>query len=298
MKAEQFFYICFILLLFVAAWLILRREKCKRKIRHMGEEEKTRRLNALAKPFGFLYDPMQDIFLSDLDAWQRGEGYGALFDRLASKFNMVIDAMPVYFDYQGKTWLLEFWKGQYGINAGAEVGIYHTNRIVPSHQRRLVHYNAVSNHEMPLIGFCLERRGHKLFTIKKYHWWLAAFRMGCFVQPKDLVLYATVTFHDEVQAQAFSEGLREAGYSENKYRLRGRRVSLVWDETQKHRGWSRLQRGFAQKQNRFFCSLYRIVTRPFVKTSDRMLFLYEQLPWCFRHMMRLHFFAKKVRVKL
>lgn len=297
MKLHYIVYILGVLLLLVAVWLIWRREKCKRKIMHMGEDAKLRLLSSLTRPFGFDYDPVQDIFVSDRNAWQRGEGYGALFDRLASKFHMVIDAMPVYFDYQNKTWLLEFWKGQYGINAGAEIGVYHTNRLVPVRQRRLVHYNAVSDDEMPLIGLCLEWRGQKMFTLKKYHWWLAAFRMGCFVQPKDLILYGTVTFHDEAQAQAFGEGLLEAGYAANKYKIRGRRVSLVWDETQTHSGWNRLQRGIAQQQNRFFCGLYRWVTGPFVKTSDRMLFLYEQLPWCFRHMLRLHFFGKKVRVK-
>ena len=43
---------------------------------------------------------------------------------MAPRFQMVFDALPVYFDYQKKTWLIEFWKGQYGINTGAEIGIY------------------------------------------------------------------------------------------------------------------------------------------------------------------------------
>ena len=38
---------------------------------------------------------------------------------------MIIDAYPVYFDYQDKTWMIEFWRGQYGINTGAEIGVYH-----------------------------------------------------------------------------------------------------------------------------------------------------------------------------
>lgn len=53
-----------------------------------------------------------------------------------------------------------------GINTGAEAGIYHANRLIPKGQRKLVHYNAVSEDEMPLIGICLERKGRKLFTEK------------------------------------------------------------------------------------------------------------------------------------
>ena len=30
----------------------------------------------------------------------------------------VFMCLPVYFDYGGKTWLMEFWKGGYGITAG------------------------------------------------------------------------------------------------------------------------------------------------------------------------------------
>lgn len=95
-------------LLLLIIWLIWRRKKCIRKIRCMVEKEKCELLNSLTLPFGFGYEPRQEIFISDHNAWQRGQGYEALFDKLASKFHMVIDAFPVYFNYQNKTWLIEF----------------------------------------------------------------------------------------------------------------------------------------------------------------------------------------------
>lgn len=281
------------LLLLLGICFIYRREKSKRKIRSMSDEEKWESLSALTEPFGFVYEPVEDIFISHLDAWQRKQGYVALFDRLAPKFHMIFDAYPVYFDYQDKTWLIEFWKGQYGINTGAEVGVYHANRLVPKEQRKLIQYNAVSNEEMPLIGVCLERKWQKLFSRKKYHWWLAAFRMGTFSQPKDLVMYANISFANVEAAQAFVEGLKEAGFSKEKYRIRGRRISVVLDESEKHTGWDNVHRGLVQEVNKTFCVLYHFITRPFTKTADRMLFLYEQLPWCFKHMLRLHAFGRK-----
>ena len=286
-----------VLVLLVLVWAIWRREKCKRKVRRMDPEEKCSKLNDLAEPFGFIYDPGQEVFISRVDAWQRREGYEALFDRLAVKFNMVMDAFPVYFDYRDKTWLIEFWKGQYGINTGAEAGVSHTNRIVTPAQRKYVHYNAVSNEEMPVIGICLDRREQKLFSLKQRHWWLAAFRMGMFSQPGDLVLYANISFYDPKAAQAFAEGLMEAGYTKQEYRIRGRRVSVILDRTNCYTGLKKCYRALVQRINRFYCRLYRFVTRPFTDTADRMLFLYEQLPWCFRRMLRLHSFGKKIRVK-
>ena len=106
-----------ILLVLLVIWLIWRREKCKRKVKQMSEREKMILLNELTTPFGFAYEPGQDIFVSQIHAWQRKEGYEALFDNLASKFNMIMDCFPVYFDYRNRTWLIEFWKGQYGINS-------------------------------------------------------------------------------------------------------------------------------------------------------------------------------------
>ena len=301
MGMEKMGWIFLALFLILLIWAIWRREMCKSKIRHMGREEKQKLLSDLTAPFGFLYEPGQDIFVSRRNAWQRKEGYAALFDNLAPNFNMIMDVFPVYFDYRDKTWLIEFWKGQYGINTGAEVGVYHANRLIPKNQRKWVHYNAVSDEEMPLIGICLEKRGQKLFTLKKYHWWLAAFRMGMFSQPKELFMYVTITFSDIAAAEAFEQGLKEAGCLRWQYRVRGRRVMVTLDRScgtlLKSNKFAALHRSLVQCINRFYCRLYQIATHPFKRTEDRMLFLYEQLPWCFQHMLRLHSFGRKVRVK-
>ena len=295
--AEQIKAAIWILLIILLAWILWRRERSRRKICRMGEREKIQLLSKLIHPFGFSYDENQDVFISRLDAWQRKEGYEELFDRLASKFNMVIDAFPVYFDYAGKTWLIEFWKGQYGINTGAEVGVYHANRLVPKAQRRKIHYNAVSDEEMPLIGMRLEKNRERLFVRKERHWWLTAFKMGLFSEPGELVLRASITFSDSAAAKAFYAGFLETGYQKCRCRIKNRRVTVCFDQATEHTGMEKYYRRLVQRGNRLFCILYRLLSMPFVKTPDRMLFLYEQLPWCFRHMLRLHSFGRKNRIR-
>lgn len=280
----------FIVLMICVLW---RRHRSKKKVKSMCEPEKWKLLSELTKPFGFLYDPKEDIFISRLHAWQRREGYELLYDKLASRFNMIFDALPVYFDYENKTWLIEFWKGQYGINTGCEVGVYHTNRKVPEKQRKIVHYNAVSDEEMPLIYIGLEKKKKCLFQRKAFHWWLTGFRMGMFSNPEDLVLHARVSFLCPEAAKAFCQGLRRMGYPSEKYRLNCQTVSLKIDRTASYSCMERLRRKLVQCQNRIFCRLYKMVTYPFRNTADRMLFLYYQLPWCFRHMLRLHAFGRK-----
>ena len=77
---------------------------------------------------GFAYDRKEDIFYSLMDCWQREMGYCQLYDEGSSLFNMVMHCEPVRFSYAGKRWMIELWKGQYGITTGAEVGIYNTDQ--------------------------------------------------------------------------------------------------------------------------------------------------------------------------
>lgn len=74
---------------------------------------------------------------------------------------MVFDALPIYFDYAGETWLIEFWKGQYGINTGGEVGVYHAGKVVPERYYRIAHFEAVEDQDMPFIQCRLDRRRKK-----------------------------------------------------------------------------------------------------------------------------------------
>ena len=133
MDVKIIFYIILALILllsvtFAVIWII-RKRNSRRKVCEMQMSQKVRLLNGLTEPSGFIYDTHWDVFTSRTDAWQRKFGYEMLFDRIAAGVNMVLDTWPVYFDYEGRTWLIEFWKGQYGINTGAETGIYHADHL-------------------------------------------------------------------------------------------------------------------------------------------------------------------------
>lgn len=277
-------------ILLVALVLILgivRREKSKKRVRRMTMPQKVEILNELAEPFGFFYKESEDIFTSRRDAWQRKMGYEALYDKAAPGANMVIDAWPVYFDYGGRTWLIEFWKGQYGINTGGEVGVYHAKEIVPPHLYPVTHFEAAENHEMPEICCRMERKVRNLYLLCEKHWWLTGFRMGTFSHPKELRMMATLAFEDTSMAQAFFEGLKKSGQPQNKFRICRNEVYVRMDFSRETALLPKVHRVLVQLGNRFCCWSYRNITRPFTKTPDRMLFLYYQLPSCFRRMLRL-----------
>lgn len=266
---------------------IARREKSKKRVRRMAMPQKIEILNELAEPFGFFYKGSEDIFTSKRDAWQRKMGYEALYDKAAPGANMVIDAWPVYFDYEGKTWLIEFWKGQYGINTGGEVGVYHAKEIVPPHLYPVAHFDAAENEKMPEICCRMERRKRNLYLLCEKHWWLTGFKMGTFSQPKDLRMMVTLAFADASMAQAFFEGLKKSGQPGNKFRICCNEVYVRMDFSREVALLPKIHRTMVQLGNRFYCWIYREITRPFTKTPDRMLFLYYQVPSCFRRMLRL-----------
>ena len=151
----MYFSIVFVIFAFLLVFVLssCRRRWAIKKVYSMCCAEKCRLLNTLIEPFGYCYIECQDIISSRNDAWQRSMGYTSLFDHAASHFNMVFDCLPVYFNYRNRTWLIEFWKGQYGINTGAEIGIYYADRIVPEKEIPFTLFQAVEDKDMLPFSF-------------------------------------------------------------------------------------------------------------------------------------------------
>ncbi len=287
-KSSFFWFIIGILLLVVVAAAVIVIHKCiiaRKKVRQMPYDRKVKILDEVAAPFGFTYVPKKDVFSSRLTAWQRKYGYEALFDYAAGTFHMIIDTWPVYFNYDGKTWLIEFWKGQYGISTGAEIGVYHADRILSEKEYKTAHFDAADNDELLKLKFCLKKKGKELVCMERRHWWLTAFLVGMFSRLKNLKLEASVTFFDPEMAERFFEGIKRSGHPAGEYCMRCNEVRVRMDFTEKHCWWRRCCRAFIQFLNWLCCKLYLLVTRPFCTTLDRLLYLYFLLPGCVR---RIH----------
>lgn len=219
--------IVLLLLLLTEVFLCLRKKYLLRRIRSMLPSQKYARLNTLLQPFGFFYLPEKDIISSTHDAWQRSFGYEALFDETTLHFNMVFDCEPVYFDCSRRTWMIEFWKGQYGINIGAEIGVYYADSIVEPEKRRETHFYSVADSDMLPVELELSYKGKTLFSLQDTHWWLTGFDMGRFCQPEDLAMRTAITFPDCIMLQSFIGGLIEAGYALHDLSVSGCRISYI-----------------------------------------------------------------------
>jgi hypothetical protein len=180
---------------------------------------------------GFLYDPGQDIIYSRRDPLQRQFGYAYGYDVAALGMNAILDCEPIFFDYAGKHWMIELWKGQYGLETGCEIGVY--NRSInstspiyslldatvgvrsgdsnPSHN---LFFDCANDNELLVMSSTLHRNGQVLFFRgPERHWWLTGFKWGVYSRPQDLTMDVSITCLDATMCTALVGALQAMGYT-------------------------------------------------------------------------------------
>ncbi|HEX3032730.1 MAG TPA: DUF4474 domain-containing protein [Bacillota bacterium] len=202
---------------------------------------------------GFSYDPNQDMFYSELNAWQRKMGYCHLYDEFLAPLGMIIDCEPIHFDYGGKNWMIQFWKGQYALNTGCEIGVYSVEEPDPDNPDFFpgTFYRCAGDEDLLDMAYSLEKQGETLFTGRATHWWLTGFRPGEFSEPSELTMKVELTLKNSKMCQAFIHGLREAGYSEKEILRVGDTVFLNFSEAHTPQPITRTAKtdGLIQKNN-------------------------------------------------
>jgi hypothetical protein len=196
---------------------------------------------------GFLYDPDQDILYTSMYPLQRKLGYAYGYDESAILMSMIIDCEPIFFDCGGKHWMIELWKGQYGLETGCEVGVY-TRPIgstgagyalldasigrrpgdgVASHN---LFYDCASDDDRLTLSATLNRDGQKLFTRgPELQWWLTGFKWGVYSDPSQLTVDVSITLKDDAMLQAFQGAIAGRNYSN--LNVSGTTVSFTFDKT-------------------------------------------------------------------
>lgn len=289
-----FFLLC---ILFFIILFHFRKKKILKRLACMSPQEKCHLLNELCNPLGYCYNRSQDLFTTKPDAWQKEFGYTYAYDRFAPFFNMVFDALPVYFDYAGRTWLIELWKGQYGITTGAEIGVYHADTIIPEAKRKATLFQAVSEEEMLELSFSLQRNHIPLAQLHMRHWWLTAFCVGMFSYPRELCMNLSITFPNCEMLSAFARALLELGYTSGDLSACGHRLTFSFTVPYGEScGWfCHLNRSFALWRDKILCKLYKWMVRPLTDTADQLLYLYFYLPAAFRRILLFHAHGGKCR---
>lgn len=282
----------YIIFIMIFIWMIVRKsldilgkddstllKKVSKVVLRRNKSSDKEEVENIMKSLGYEYDIKQDIFYSRKDAWQRKYGYCRLYDEAASSFGMILDSEPIYFEYDNKRWLIEFWKGQYGICTGGEVGIYQTEkdegRFSDLFKYRL--YNSIQDEAGINVKFSLMKNGEKLFTREDRHWWLTGFILGQYSEPSELEMNIEIMFEDKELLQAFLKGLKEAGYYNEEVKVSETIVKIKFKKPHTNQPYSRTDKAdnFQQMKNKLLCDSYNSLIDSNLNSFDNLVRLKE-----------------------
>lgn len=172
----------------------------------------------------YQYSYVDDYYYTnDRDCWQDSFGFGRIYDLAAPYVLMEYDYVRVFFPYGDRDWMVQLWKGQYGLFFyGCEIGVYNK----PPGEKKdgvFTMYGRPEQEDWPKMEITLyhdEGGGDyvRQFT-REYddYWWCTGFKAGRLrrQEPADeLRLTARITFKDEKMAALFSDGLEVCGFGE------------------------------------------------------------------------------------
>ncbi len=265
----------FIVAISIAIFII----KVKRFKPSNDKKAQLQQINRDLEPTGFAYDPSGDYFYSLMNCWQREMGYCRLYDEAAPFFNMIMDCEPITFSYGGKRWLIELWKGQYGITSGAEIGIYNTAKDDILHEKFTgTFYEPISEKERLPMSFVLKRHGRTILERRNVHWWLTGFILGKFSSQKSLTMIVMIDFPNIEMRDAFVHSLRELGYRRREFRIMGTMVEIKYTKPHSTQHSNKLQKGLVQSVNKNNCRIYRQATKKYPDTLDKLEYIKAVMP--------------------
>lgn len=169
--------------------------------------------------FGFKYSQKDKCFITAEDAWQRNFGYNETYDGSAPAIAITYDTIRVKFDYDGMEWMIQYWKGQYGlVMVGAEIGVY--NRPAGTAG---THYECANDETKLLQSMTVYRRVDGKYTqlfarSPSRTWWCTGFIPGTLgagqynvpiEATRELRVDSKITMASPEMTQAFVAGLKE-----------------------------------------------------------------------------------------
>ena len=244
--------------------------------------------NQLLSDAGYLYDPSQGIFYTKMNAWQRKFGFCRLYDEAAAPFGMIIDSEPVEFEYGGKRWLIQLWKGQYYLNTGCEIGIYYTEEPdldIPNLFQGTF-YHCVDNANRLEMAYTLYRNGTELFHRKEKHWWVTGFKPGEFSEPWELSVKYRITFKDNGMCNSFIRAMRKLGYQEYEIKTNGITVEFVFDKPHSTQPMSRTEETdwIIQRNNERVCNRFQEITGEYDSWPEKLRAIRREEPFLYEAM--------------
>ncbi|MDR0531751.1 MAG: DUF4474 domain-containing protein [Oscillospiraceae bacterium] len=166
---------------------------------------------------GFDFESGQYLVRTSLLPWPKAFGYHIAYDYLTFLVMIFIDTLRFPFEYDGKGWQIQLWKGIYPFMNGAEIGLYERIAELPGN---LSFYNGTDLHLK--MSMELYQGDRLIFDYANTTWWLAAFQINHRgLRPRSLRLKGTILFEEAGMLEAFAQEVRRRGYQNFRWEVDG-----------------------------------------------------------------------------
>ncbi len=175
---------------------------------------------------GYDLDLKNLMLYTPVDAWQRNFGFTALFDLLSPVLSMDYDTTRIKFEYGGRDWMVQLWKGRYTVGLGAEIGLYYKDPAV-----LLDYYHCATDDMLIPMSMQLYLGSFKILERKETEqWWLTGFTLAPLILKDYLMLKGTLDFGDEKMTKAFIQAANNpSGWNTSvSTQQSGSKVSFGW----------------------------------------------------------------------
>lgn len=174
----------------------------------------------------YQYSYIDDYYYTnDKEAWQYDFGFGRVYDIVAPYILLEYDYVRIFFTYENKDWMLQMWKGQYGmVFYGGEIGIYNREYSEDGVSEWAM-YNCPAEEDWLMMEMTLYHQNIHGEYVREFtreydkYWWCTGFKNGHLrnQEPADeLRMVGRITLKDEEMAKIVADGLKECKFKVSK----------------------------------------------------------------------------------
>lgn len=175
---------------------------------------------------GYNFSFHEALVYAPVNVWMRDFGFTLAYDLFCySTPFFFYNTRRIKFDYEGKEWMIQIWKGNYLVSNGAEVGIYNRDA-----KKFGTYYDCVGDEDMMNMSMKLYHGDELIFERpEQTHWWLTGFKLSDTLYPAEtMTLDFTIEMKDEAMLKAFCNAIDKHYRQDMTYTVDGLKVNVIW----------------------------------------------------------------------
>lgn len=168
------------------------------------------------------------LVYAPVHAWMRDFGFCVWYDLacyISPDWMWDYTTRRFKFDYDGKEWMIQVWKGSYLFTNGGEIGIYNRDKSKVG-----TYYDCAGDEDMLVMSMTVLHGEDEILSLPPArHWWINGFRMAKTVYPpSSLTMRAAIEMRDEEMLDAFCKAIARNYRRDVRYTTDGLTVCIEW----------------------------------------------------------------------